>query len=251
MPPQKTVEAPGHAERGRDAGGVQPGHDEALQAEPTQHRTCRNKGRDDQGVDRDPRRAGHQRRNQDRRKPASAARDDPCRHDARDGAGEARQQRDEGAAVQPGAAHDPVHQEGGPGHVAEIFEQQDEQEQRQDLRQEDEDAADPGDDPVTDKAQQPSLGKDGSGPHGQPVEGALNQLHRRLRPGEHRLEHQEQHCKEDDETEHGMQHDAIKPPGEEVGPPRDPDRRVEDTVGLALRRAQLRRIGLGPIGCPR
>ena len=93
--------------------------------------------------------------------------------------------------MQPGAAHDPVHEKGGAGHVAEIFEQQDEQEQRQDLRQEDEDAADPGDDAITEKAQQPSLGKDGGGPHGQRVETAFDQLHRRLRPGEHRLEHQE------------------------------------------------------------
>ena len=45
-----------------------------------------------------------------------------------------------------------------------------------------------------------------------------------------------------------MQHDAIEPPGEKVGPLRDPDRGVEDTIGLALRRAQLRRVGLEPPG---
>ena len=48
----------------------------------------------------------------------------------------ARQQRDEGAAMQPGAAHDAVHQERRPRHVAEILQQQDEQKQDDDLRQE-------------------------------------------------------------------------------------------------------------------
>lgn len=45
-----------------------------------------------------------------------------------------------------------------------------------------------------------------------------------------------------------MQHDLIEPPGEEVGPSRDLDCRVEDAISLALRRAQLRRVGLGPFG---
>ncbi len=38
--------------------------------------------------------------------------------------------------MQPGAAHDAVHQKCGPRHVAEILEQQNEEEQGQDLRQE-------------------------------------------------------------------------------------------------------------------
>ena len=47
--------------------------------------------------------------------------------------------------MQADAAHDAVHQERGARHVAEVLEQQDEEEQDQDLRQEHDDAADAGD----------------------------------------------------------------------------------------------------------
>ena len=46
--------------------------------------------------------------------------------------------------MQPGATHDAVHQERRPRHVSEIFQEQDEQEDDDDLRQEHDDAADPG-----------------------------------------------------------------------------------------------------------
>ena len=125
-----------HAERADDAGGVEAEHHQALQAEAAPDLRVGDEGRDDQGVDRDPRRAGHQRRDQDGGQPVALVVDHPRRHDAGDRAGEARQQRDEGAAVQAGAAHDAVHQERGARHVAEVFQQQDEEEQDQDLRQE-------------------------------------------------------------------------------------------------------------------
>jgi len=51
-------------------------------------------------------------------------------------------------AVQAGRPHDLVHQEGGPGHVAGVLQHDDEEEQDQDLGQEDQHAADPGDDAV-------------------------------------------------------------------------------------------------------
>ena len=113
-----------------------------------------NEGRDDQRVDRDARRAGHQRRDQDGGQPVAAVVDHPRRHDAGDGAGEARQQRNEGAAVQARAAHDAVHQERRARHVAEIFQQQDEQEEDDDLRQEHDHAADAGDHAVLQEALQ-------------------------------------------------------------------------------------------------
>ena len=58
--------------------------------------------------------------------------------------------------MQAGAAHDAVHQERGARHVAEVFEQQDEQKQNQDLRQEHDHAADAGDHPVLQEALQQS-----------------------------------------------------------------------------------------------
>ena len=125
-------------------------------------------------------------------KPVAPVVDHPRRHDAGDGAGKARQQRDEGAAVQAGAAHDAVHQERRARHVAEVFEQQDEQEQDQDLRQEDDHAADAGDHPVLDEALQ-QAGRQRVVRHGaERIEAGRDQIHQRLRPGEHRLEHDEQ-----------------------------------------------------------
>ncbi len=41
--------------------------------------------------------------------------------------------------------HDPIHQKGRPDHVTGAFEQQDEEEEDQDLRQEGDDRADAGD----------------------------------------------------------------------------------------------------------
>jgi hypothetical protein len=61
--------------------------------------------------------------------------------------------------VQPGAAHDAVHQEGCARHVAEIFQEQDEQEDDDDLRQEHDDAADAGDHPVLQEALQQPRGQ--------------------------------------------------------------------------------------------
>jgi hypothetical protein len=60
--------------------------------------------------------------------------------------------RNEGAAVQSGPAHDPVHQERRARHVSEILEQQDEQENDDDLRQEHDHAADARDHPVLQEA---------------------------------------------------------------------------------------------------
>ena len=155
------------------------------------------KARDDQGVDRDARRAGHQRRHQDGGQPVALVVDHPRRHDARDGAGEGRQQRDEGAAVQAGAAHDPVHQEGRAGHVAEVLQQDDEEEQDQDLRQEDDHAADAGDHPVLEEAVQQVGQRRGLDQGAEPGEAVRISVHQRPRPGEHRLEHHEQHGEQD------------------------------------------------------
>ncbi len=47
--------------------------------------------------------------------------------------------------------HEPVHQEGGADHVAGAFEQQDEEEEDEDLRQEGDDRADAGDRAVDDE----------------------------------------------------------------------------------------------------
>ena len=156
-----------------------------------------NERRDDQRIDRDARRAGHQRRDQDRGQPVALVVDHARRHDSGNRAGEARQQRNEGAAVQAGAAHDAVHQERRARHVAEVFQQQDEQEQDQDLRQEHQHAADAGDHAVLDEALQQAFRQRVVRQHAEPLEAGRDQIHQRLGPGEHRLEHDEQQQQQD------------------------------------------------------
>ena len=159
---------------------------------PPAHAARRDEGADQQRVHRQPRRAGHQRRDQDRHQPVARVGDGARGHDAGDGAGEARQQRDEGAAGQPDAAHQAVEQEGRARQVARLLEHQDEEEQDQDLRQEHEHAADAGDDAVDQQAAQRALGQHGADGVAERRGGGLDPAHRRLGPGEHRLEHQEQ-----------------------------------------------------------
>src|SRR3546814_3485128 len=60
------------------------------------HCPVRNESRNDQCVDRQPRRTGHQRRDQDRGQTILMIADRPGRHDAGNGAGKGRKQRNEG-----------------------------------------------------------------------------------------------------------------------------------------------------------
>ena len=157
--PHEELDQERHAERAGDARRIKAEHHQAAQIDPAPNLRVGDEGGNDQRVDRDPRRAGHQRRDQDGGQPVAAIVDHPRRHDAGDRAGETRQQRNEGAAVQAGAAHDAVHQERRARHVAEIFQQQDEQEDDDDLRQEHDDAADAGNHAVLKKTLQDTRGQ--------------------------------------------------------------------------------------------
>ena len=99
--------------------------------------------------------------------------------------------------MQSGAAHDPVHQEGGPGHVAGILKQQDEYEEEQDLGQEDQDGANAGDQSVDDKTLYPSGWKSGGRRRAKGREPRFGEVLQRGRPSEHRLEHEEQQAEQD------------------------------------------------------
>ena len=67
------------------------------------------------------------------------------RHDAGNRAGEARQQRNEGAARESHLAHEPIEHEGGARQVAGVLQRENEEEQDQNLRQEYQHAAGAGD----------------------------------------------------------------------------------------------------------
>ena len=93
--------------------------------------------RDDQRVDGQPRRAGHERRDQDGGESLALVLDGARGHDGRHSAGVGGEQRDEGFAVESDGAHDAVGDQRGAGQVAGVFQHADEEEEQQDLRQED------------------------------------------------------------------------------------------------------------------
>ena len=98
-----------------------------------------------QGVDRQPGAAGDHRQREHRDQAVPAALDRARGHDGRDRAGEAREHRHEGLAVEADAAHQPVDDERDARQVAEVLEDRDEEEQHRDLRHEDDDVPHSGD----------------------------------------------------------------------------------------------------------
>ncbi len=139
--------------------------------------------------------------------------DHPRGHDARHRASERRQHGDERLAVQSHPGHQLVHQVGGPGHVAAVFQHRDEQEEDQDLGQEDEHSADAAQHPVDQKAAQRSRGHPGLDPLGERGKPGVDPGHERPGPGIHALEHHHHHEGEDDHPPHGMGKHAIDPVG--------------------------------------
>ncbi|MGY3120475.1 hypothetical protein ACVWXQ_004412 [Bradyrhizobium sp. S3.14.4] len=139
----------------------------------------------------------------------------------------------------------------GARHVAEVFQQQDEQEDDDDLRQEHDDAADARYHAVLKEALQQAGGQGGVHEFAERVEAVVEQVHQRLCPGEHRLEHHEQDESEHDQAADRMQHDRIDPRGPGVGSSRQADAVGDDAVGLALGGAQLGDAERAPAVLPR
>ena len=120
------------------------------------------------------------------------------------------------ALVQADAQHELVHQKRRPRHIARRLERENEREQDHDLRQEHDDTADARDNAVGDEALEPPVTKRCAHPCSQRGEAVLDPGHRRLGPREHRLKHQEQKRRQDEEPRDRMQHDAIDRAGQRV-----------------------------------
>jgi hypothetical protein len=144
-------------------------------------------------------------------------------------------------AVQAGAPHDAIHQERGAAHVAEVFKQQNEQEQDQDLRQEHNDAADTRNQTILNEALQKACRQGFVGGGTQRLEPRRNQFHDRLGPGKHRLKHHKEHAKKDEQSPHGMQKNTVDPGAQRIGPRWHYDGCCNHPIGLTLSSAQLRR----------
>ena len=132
------------------------GDQDADQVDREQHQSLvrREKGRDQQDVDRQPGAARHERDDQHGHQPVFSAFERARGHDGRNVAAETHQQRNERFAVQSDLVHQLVHDESRPRHVAGVFHQRDEKEQDQDVRQEDDHAPHSADDPVDDQLAQ-------------------------------------------------------------------------------------------------
>ena len=124
-------------ERGDHPDGVEAHHGAGAQAEElADDGTVRNERGDDHGVERQPRGAGHEGRDQDGGEAVAAAGDGARGHDGGHGAGIGREQRQKRAAAESEAVHGAVGDDGGARHVAGVLQQCDDQEEKQDQRQE-------------------------------------------------------------------------------------------------------------------
>ena len=110
---------------------------------------------------------------------------------------------------QADAAHHAVEQECGARQVAGILEHEDEEEQDQDLRQEHHHAADACQDAIEQQAAQCVVRQHGLQVSGERFHAGEDRVHRYGRPGEDRLEHEEQRSREYQQPQDRMQHDAI------------------------------------------
>ncbi len=230
--------------RADDAEQIQAEQHQPLQPDPRHDVARRNERADDDGIDRQPRRTGHQRGDQDRRQPFLGIVDRARRHDAGNGAGEGGEQRDERAARQADRRHHPVHQQRGADHIAGRLQHQDEEEQDDDLGQEHHHRSDAVDDAFDQQVAQEGGGQC-PGLFGKPALGRLDPADRRLRPGIDRLEHDEQDGEQHQRPRHRVQDNAIDRAGEGAGHRLfdHRDRRQPPCLALEMRDFGVDRVG--------
>ncbi len=126
------------------------GQDDAqqVQAEDELPGVVGEEGGGEDGVDRQPRPATHHGHQQPGQHPVVLALQRPRSVDSGHGAAKADQHGHEGLAVQPQRVHQPVHHEGGAGHVARILQQRQEEVQEEKHWHEDQHSAHAGDDAI-------------------------------------------------------------------------------------------------------
>ncbi len=169
-------------------------------------------GCDQQHVDGQPRRAGHERGDQNGRQAVALVLDGARGHDGRNGAGVGGEQRNEGLAVQSDGAHDAVGDQRGAGQVARVFQNADEEKEQQDLGQKDEHRGDA----LPDAVEQQRLNPAGGQERAQQIAAAGQQVAKAVRE---RLAHGEDDLKHTDDDGQKQQ--------------RSPDAVEQDIVDLA------------------
>ena len=142
------------------------------------------------------------------------------------------------------AAHQPVEQKRGARQVAAVFEQQDEQEQDQDLRQEYQHAAGALDHAIDQQALQRTRGHAGAHCGAERGHAGIDQVHRHRGPTEHRLEHGEQQHRQQDRARDRVHHHGIETRERARAQRLDVAGKLQDAARLALGGGDLGR-GIG------
>ena len=166
---------------------------------------------DHQRVDRQPRRATHERGNQNGGQSRPRILDGPRGEDTRNGAGIAGEHGHETFPVESAPAEHFIHEEGAARHVAGVFEQGDEEKENENLGQENNHPTDPADDPGDDQTLQ-------GGPRSKPRrdqflglrDDHLDRLHEGSGPRVNRLKNDEHHQHKDGQPPDAMGQHGIE-----------------------------------------
>ena len=115
--------------------------------------------------------------------------------------------------MQPHSSHQSVDDERHPGEIPDVLEQRDEEEEHPDLRHEDHDVADAGDDPVDHQVAQDAGRQRGGHAALQPPGRGFDPGDQRRGPGEQRLEEDGHHHRERHKPVDTLRQDAVDPAG--------------------------------------
>ena len=116
--------------------------------------------------------------------------------------------------MQPDARHEAVHYKRGTGHVATAFQDVDEEEEEQDLRQKNDDAAEAGQHAIGEKIVEDAGRQVCRKPGGGCDENEVDQVHEGCGPGEDRLKDHHQDQPENGRSKHPVGDHGIDPVGE-------------------------------------
>ena len=141
----------------------------------------------------------------------------------------------------PTRAHRAIDEECRAREIARVLHQDDEQEQDQDLRQEDDDAADARDHAVDDEALEHAVRRRLARPRADAADTRVDEIHERRRPREHRLEHDRHRQHEQD----GRRPRPIDPIDE---PRRAASRRPEPGDSTRASVARTQRVAVPRLG---
>ena len=119
------------------------------------------------------------------------------------------QQRDEGAPLETVAAYDLFHEKCGAGPVADVLQERDHQEQRNDLCQDLQHRSDTGDHALTEEVRQGVPWHIVLDEHTEPIEERRDRSLQRYCPGQDHLEEDEHCCEEREHVQHRVQQNPV------------------------------------------